>query len=146
MNATLIMKFTGIVIISVLMLPGQLIAQKENESLIHQKNLSQQMIVVNGYEKDISGEKIDYHSCHPEANSALLVRCEDNTQFIEWETAAAPTGTENVTFAWIAGYSSGTSSIDHNFHLLVNGKELISFITPKGGKPGVWSVNGAENS
>ena len=146
MNATRLMKFAGIVIISVLMLPGQLVAQKEKENLIPQKNSTQQMIVVNGYEKDISGEKINYHSCHPEANSALLVRCEDKTQFIEWETAAAPAGSENVTFAWIAGYSSGTSSIDHNFHLLVNGKEVINFITPKGGKPGDWSVKGAENS
>ena len=128
------------------MVTGHLTAQKEKVNVVPQKNEVQPMVIVNGYEKDVSGEHINYHSCHPEATSALLVRCEDNTQFIEWETTAAPVGAENVTFAWIAGYSSGTSSIDHTFHLLVNGKEVISFITPKGGKPGDWSVKGTENS
>ena len=122
------------------MFQGLLIAQNERGNIVSQKNDPQKVVIVNGYERYISGEKIDYHSCHPEANSALLVRCEDNSQFIEWETSAAPAGAENVTFAWIAGYSSGTSGRDHTFHLFVNDKELLSFITPAGGKPGDWSV------
>ena len=128
------------------MLPVQLNAQRKKSYTLSQKTEVQPLVIVNGYGKDISGEQINYHSCHPEANSALLVRCENSTQFIEWETEAAPVGTENVTFAWIAGYALGTSNADHTFHLFVNDKELISFVTPAGGKSGDWSVKGAENS
>ena len=146
MNAKSLMKLVGIIIIFALMIPLQLNAQRKKNTTASQKKEDQPMAIVNGYGKDIAGEKIDYHSCHPEANSALMVRCENNTQFIEWETEAAPVGTENVTFAWIAGYASGTSNADHTFHLFVNNKELISFITPAGGKSGDWSVKGADNS
>lgn len=130
MNASSFMKLAGIVIISALMFPGHLNAQKKKNIPAPLKNVVQAMVIVNGYGKDVSGEKINYHSCHPEVNSALLVRCEDSTRFIEWETAAFPAGAENVTFAWIAGYASGTSSVDHTFHLFVNGKKLLSFIAP----------------
>ena len=146
MNAKSLIRLAGIVIISVLMTPGQISAQNEKVIQTAQNKEAQPLVVVNGYESDVFGEKIDYHSCHPAANSALMVRCEDTSKFIEWETAPAPKGAEVVTFAWIAGYSSGTSMADHTFHLLVNDKELLSFVTPKGGKPGDWSVKGIENS
>jgi len=135
-----------LIVISLLMLQGQLYAQNKKDAVVLNMQEPHQNMIVNGYEKDISGEKIDYHSCHPGATSALLVRCEDTTQFIEWETSAVPKGEDTVTFAWIAGYSSGTSGRDHTFHLFVNDKELLSFITPAGGKPGDWSVKGLENS
>jgi alpha-mannosidase len=131
MNAKRLLKITGILLIA-LFVSGRANAQ--------------QQVIVNGYTKDISGETINYHSCHPEANSALLVRCEDNSQFIEWETASAPAGAENVTFAWIAGYSSGTSNANHTFSLFVNGKRLLNFTSIAQGKPADWTVKGDENT
>jgi hypothetical protein len=146
MKSHRLIKLAGVFILAVLMLSGPLYAQRKKVAGTSPKKEIQPMVIVNGYGKDVAGEKIEYHSCHPEANSALLVRCENNTQFIEWETEAAPAGAENVTFAWIAGYASGSSSADHTYHLFVNDKELLSFIAPAGGKSGDWSVKGAESS
>jgi hypothetical protein len=146
MNSQRLIKLAGAFMVAVLMITGQVNAQRKKRAVVPQKTEIQSPVIVNGYGKDVSGEKIDYHSCHPEANSALLVRCQNNTQRIEWETEAAPAMAENPTFAWIAGYSSGSSSADHTYHLFVNDKELLSFITPAGGKSGDWSVKGIEDS
>jgi len=146
MNARSLIRFVGIVIISALMLPVQLNAQKKKRTTVSQKTEVQSLVIVNGYGKDIAGEKLNWHSCHPEANKALVARCENKTTFIEWETDAAPAGTENVIFAWIASYASGTSNADHTYKLFVNDKELLSFIAPAGGKSGDWNVKGEDNS
>lgn len=146
MNTKLIIKSAGAMIIALLMFSGQVNAQRKKVAVVPPKKEIAAPVIVNGYSKDIAGPKIEYKSCHPEANSALLVRCERNTQRIEWETEAAPANADNVTFAWIAGYSSGTSTADHTFHLFVNGSELLSFVTYQGGKSGDWNIKGLENS
>ncbi len=86
---------------------------------------------INGFAKRIAGENLDYHSCHPDANLALLVRCLNDKDYIEWNTDSLPGNFENglVTYAWIAGYSVGTSSDPHKFFLYVNDKQLIDFST-----------------
>jgi len=146
MNARRIVILAGIILISVLMLPGQLHAQRKKVTAYPQKIADKSLVIVNGYGKDISGEKINYHSCHPEANSALLVRCENATQRIEWETVAAPVGADTITFAWIVGYSARTSKTDHTYQVYINGKKYFTFVTETGGKSGDWSVKGLENT
>lgn len=146
MNSQRVLRLAGAFMVAVLMITGQVNAQRKKSAVVPQKAEIQAPVIINGYGKDVSGEKIDYHSCHPEANSALLVRCENKSQLIEWETEAAPAKAENVSFAWIAGYSSGSSSADHTYHLFVNDREMLSFITPAGGKSGDWSVKGLDNS
>lgn len=146
MNAISLIKLAGIVLFTALILPGQLNAQRKKGNIIPQKKEVQAIIVVNGYGKDVSGEKMNSQSCHPDANSALVVRCDNATQKIEWVTGSAPEGADPVTFAWIAGYSSGSSKSDHTFHVFVNDKEYFSFVTPAGGKSGDWSVKGPEDT
>ncbi|MDP4184670.1 MAG: glycoside hydrolase family 38 C-terminal domain-containing protein [Bacteroidota bacterium] len=108
---------------------------------------AQKQDIVNGYGKDLHGEIIDYHSCHPEANSALLIRCQNNTDYIEWETEAAQkTNDPFVTFAWIAGYASGTSSRDHQYQLFVNDKPYFIIQTSKGASGADWKVSGPSDS
>lgn len=146
MNARSIIKLIGVVIISALILPGQLNAQRKKVSSVTQNKEAQPMLIVNGYGNDISGEKLKFHSCHPEANAALVVRCENETQKIEWETASASADSGPVTFGWIAGYASGTSKSDHTYHVFINDKEYFSFVTPMGGKSGDWSVKGPDGT
>ncbi|HOX79227.1 MAG TPA: hypothetical protein PLW31_14450, partial [Bacteroidales bacterium] len=40
-----------------------------------------------GFLSRISGEELSYHAPQPDATTSLLVRSEDSTRFIEWESA-----------------------------------------------------------
>ncbi|HEX9007448.1 MAG TPA: GH92 family glycosyl hydrolase, partial [Bacteroidota bacterium] len=43
-----------------------------------------------GYARSVEGEKIDYHSSHPGASRALIVRAADGKKPIIWESASVP--------------------------------------------------------
>ncbi len=99
---------------------------------------------INGFSHRIAGEDLDYHSCHPDANLALLIRCLNDTDYIEWATDTIPSGNKDafVTFAWIAGYSVGTSSAPHKFFLYVDGKRQLEFNTAPHQEQKDWQVTG----
>ena len=47
-------------------------------------------LYVSGYHSSVDGETIHYHSPHPDADSALLVRGQDVAPSISWETDPMP--------------------------------------------------------
>lgn len=100
--------------------------------------------LLNGFVKDIAGEHIDYHSFHPYATGALLTRCLDGKQAISWMTEPVPDApsTESLTFAWIGGHSSGSSTADATFSLNINGKPILKFTTARARRVWKWRVNG----
>jgi alpha-mannosidase len=104
--------------------------------------------LLNGFVRDLKGEKISYRSFQPNVRSALLTRCTDGKQVIEWTTAELPRNPESrfVEFGWIAGYSSGTSSADATFRLSVNGVEWFRFTTPKNKRVQHWRVKGKDGA
>jgi len=111
--------------------------------------LNSQTKWINGFSYRIAGENLDYHSCHPDANSALLIRCFNDKDFIEWATDTIPDINKNksATFAWIAGYSVATSSARHKFFLYLNDLLLFEFITSPDQERKDWkltSENGSE--
>ena len=69
-------------------------------------NLSPKDSLLSGYKKDLAGEVLVYHSCHPEAKTSLLIRCLNDQDYIEWETAPALVTKKNdtVEFCWIGGF------------------------------------------
>ena len=103
---------------------------------------------INGFANRIAGENLDYHSCHPDANRALLIRCLNDKDYIEWDTDSIPNNYnhEFVTFAWIAGYSVATSSAPHNFYLFVNDKQLFEFSTSPQQEKKDWEVKSRDGS
>jgi len=98
---------------------------------------------VNGFAEKIEGENLAYHSCHPEANLSLLIRCLNNNDYIEWrtDTVSAEYNSKSVTFAWIAGFSVGTSSSEHKFSLYVNNNLLFEFTTSPVQEKKDWRLN-----
>ena len=98
---------------------------------------------INGFANRIAGENLEYHSCHPEANLALLIRCFNDKDFIEWETDTIPADYQNkfITFAWIAGYSVATSTAPHTFYLYVNDQLLFEFRTGPNQEQKDWNLN-----
>lgn len=97
---------------------------------------------INGFVKRIAGENLDYHSCHPDANLALLIRCLNDKDYIEWETDTIPSNYQNdfVTFAWIAGYSVATSTSPHKFFLYVNDSLQFEFATSPNQVKKDWEI------
>ncbi len=97
---------------------------------------------INGFAKRVAGENLDYHSCHPDANLALLIRCLNDNDYIEWKTDSLPDNFDHefVTFAWIAGYSVGTSTGPHKFFLSVYNKQLIDFSTSPNDARKDWEI------
>src|SRR4030042_4117496 len=45
---------------------------------------------INGYQKTVSGQILAYHSSHPDADSALLVRANKEVNSIAWMTDPLP--------------------------------------------------------
>jgi hypothetical protein len=86
--------------------------------------------LLSGYEKEITGETIHYHSPLPEAGSALLVRSIEKDRYIEWETAIAPDDPEGeyLTYVLLAGIDVNPDS--HRFDIFINELKIFSFSYP----------------
>jgi len=60
---------------------------------------------VNGYRASLSGQVILYHSAHPDAEAALIVRANSEAHSAAWETDTIPAHgpSEPVRIIWLAG-------------------------------------------
>lgn len=102
---------------------------------------------VNGFLKKINGDDITYFSpLHQFAHVALLTRV-TGTMPISWESPVYTGSRQTVTYQFLMGHSSGTSSDIRNFDLWLNGEKLFTITTPMK-KKGSYSFSGkgAENS
>ena len=100
--------------------------------------------LLKGYVKDVSGENISYHSFHPYATEALLTRVTDGNKAIEWQTENIPLDYKDsaIYFAWIAGYSCGTSAADRHFDFYINNQKVLTFTTVAKKVIKAWNVKG----
>lgn len=101
---------------------------------------------LNGYGGTIHGATIDYRSCQPDANSALLARSLDSTASIEWLTAAVPADVRDtsLTFVWIYGINGNQPA--KPFHLSANGVRLVTFMRPADITQREWSFEGSNGT
>ncbi len=94
---------------------------------------------LSGYNRTISGQSIDYYSCHPDVRSALISRATTGTMDVEWETEPFPLGYQRTTakFLWIAGLGSNLG--EKKFDLFMNGQFCLTFTSTA--EPN-WSIKG----
>ncbi len=99
-----------------------------------------------GFNKEIFGETIIYHSPQPDVNSALLVRSLNKEQYIEWETGPLPEDypKDFVTFIWLAGIDVNPDS--HKFELYLNNEKWFSFSNPKDASQKIMKISGKDGS
>lgn len=111
-------------LISLLLLVSQIAAAGASPAKIASDNLW-----LAGYNRSLAGETIRYHSSHPRANSALIVRADDSASAIEWETATVPDSlnSSHVTFAWLAGMAAGKGG--HSFKMSIDGRDAFTLTT-----------------
>jgi ribosomal protein S16 len=100
-------------------------------------------LYINGYSKTFYGETAEEDcSSTPDAVTAIIARCTNEKDYIEWETAIVPEiyNSKNVSFIWSGGYSTGTNEDKRTFHLYVNEKLAVTFETASRVEGEDWSV------
>ncbi len=107
------------------------LAANNRRSKLATLDWSQVSAVVNGYAAKRSGATLGYHSSHPDAHEALLTRATDEAMPVEWQTAPVPDniGDGGIAVVWLAGMSTNKGA--NRFTLTVDGRELLSFRTPR---------------
>jgi len=103
-------------------------------------------VVLSGYLADVSGAVMAYHSPHPEAETALLVRARRDVQSVSWLTDTVPASldADTVRFVWIAGLA-GSKGV-HDFDFSINGRHAFTFSSIRDSAARNWSVAGADGS
>jgi alpha-mannosidase len=105
---------------------------------------------LNGYYKSVSGQTIAYHSSHPDAEDALLVRARRDIQSIVWKTDTLPTSYTGdfYNFIWLAGIDlkgwGGTTP--HEFKMYINNELYFVFTNRKDETAFHWTLVGKDNS
>ncbi|MCF8369281.1 MAG: hypothetical protein K9G76_09590 [Bacteroidales bacterium] len=99
-----------------------------------------------GFEKEVSGFTLNYHSPLPEVNASLLVRANKEFQPIVWETEAVGKNETNefVFFTWMFGMDADVKKC--HFDLYVNDVKYIGFSTPSEEDQEERSFEGRNNS
>jgi hypothetical protein len=101
--------------------------------------MRKQIAVTAGYAGRLDGAVLAYHSSHPEADTALLVRANREVGEIRWQTDTVPSAGA-PTFAWVAGLSGGKGV--HRFELLVNNRSCFTFQSSLDSTVRDWTVPG----
>jgi alpha-mannosidase len=104
---------------------------------------------LNGYRKSIRGQIIEYHSSHPDADKALLVRAKRDVGSISWETDTLVDVEGNYyNFIWLGGIekSGWQQNTPHRFNLSINGKHWFTFWNSKDSTAMKWTVAGEDGS
>ncbi len=103
-------------------------------------------VLLSGYAGTLKGPVLEYPSCQPDANSALLVRSLDSANAIEWETAPVPAAfsRDSATFVWVFGLNGNLEV--RPFHLYVEGTYWLTFERPEDLSRTTWSVRAGNGS
>ncbi len=105
-------------------------------------SLSQQADTLNGFAKKTAGEEINYFSpLHQFAKTALLTRVNGEMP-ISWESPVYKGAQAMVTYQFLLGHSTGTSSGERHFDVTLNGRFLFTVTTPMH-QTGNYRLNGS---
>ena len=100
---------------------------------------------INGYSASLDGQTILYHSAHPDAEAALIVRANSEAHSASWETDTIPAHVPEkpVRIIWLAGLERagwGESKNGHPFGFFINGVRRFTFRNYKDTTATRWSL------
>jgi hypothetical protein len=105
---------------------------------------------INGYQKTVSGQVLAYHSSHPDADSALLVRANTEVNSIAWLTDPLPADYRGdfYNLVWLAGLErqGWPGNEVHSFDFLINGDHWFTFRNLKDSGAMKWAVAGKQGA
>jgi len=102
---------------------------------------------LSGYSKTIKGDDFEYHSLQPDAGVSMLVRSEESSGFIEWETETIPEyfQSDKVHFLMLAGIDVNSGD-PHHWDVFINHVKFFTILSPADTIPKEISWNGPGNS
>lgn len=106
---------------------------------------------LNGFRKIVAGQTISYHSSHPDAELALIVRANAEAGSAAWETDTLVDQDRDPFYhlVWLAGLDRagwGENPIAHKFDLSINGEHWFTFRNYKDSTAPHWHVAGKSGS
>ncbi len=104
---------------------------------------------LNGYWRTHHGQTMDYHSSHPDADKALLVRAKRDVGFISWESdTLKDIDGDYYNLIWLAGIekSGWQQSTPHKFDFYINGEHWFTFKNLKDSSALKWIISGKNGS
>ena len=106
---------------------------------------------INGWTESLDGQTIHYHSAHPDAQDALIVRAQSIAHSITWKTDPLPTAApgDEYHLLWLAGLEfSGWAEdkTEHTFEFFINGKHWFTFKNAKDSTARRWSVSSEDGA
>ncbi|KAF0130956.1 MAG: hypothetical protein FD155_1225 [Bacteroidetes bacterium] len=98
---------------------------------------------INGFETKISGPDYSYYSSISVAKDGMLIRADNGTSNMEWETEMLPKSieTEYVTFVWLAGIGSSPGLA--SFEIEINNDKHFTFWADGSNE---WMLNDSEDA
>jgi alpha-mannosidase len=108
-----------------------------------------QITYLNGYNTSIHSQTIAYHSSHPDAESALLVRARQDARSISWLTDSLPKSFSGMfyEFIWLAGIECkgwGEGTPTHEFKMYINNELWFTFTNRKDETAMRWTISGKD--
>jgi len=100
---------------------------------------------VPGYAHALSGEEIEYHAPVPGVDRCLVVRSEDESRSIAWETASVPEdldASETITFVMLAGIDANEDR--RSFELSIDDRPVLRFENPDAASEGTLEWKGSD--
>ncbi|PWB73059.1 hypothetical protein C3F09_05795 [candidate division GN15 bacterium] len=106
---------------------------------------------INGFNTSLSGQTIAYHSSHPDAEDALLVRARRDVHSISWQTDTLPKSYPGdfYDFIWLAGIECkgwGEATPPHKFRMFINDELWFVFENRKDQSASLWTVSGKDGA
>lgn len=96
-----------------------------------------------GFGEALEGKRFSYHSYHPGAGEALLLRAREGMNRLRWNSGEAEPGSQ-AEFVMLCAIASGKGG-SHRFTLSAGGKPSCAIFTgDEGGEPRVEGLNGCE--
>jgi alpha-mannosidase len=115
-------------------------------SLKAQTTFSYSSNFLSGFEKELSGETINYFTQGAQSIDALLVRSFDSKNFIEWETQPVPLENKNSVLTFVMMASLQVTKDSHRFDIYLNDTKYFSFGNPSEKSLNPIIINGANNA
>jgi len=101
---------------------------------------------INGFRKAVAGQVLAYHSSHPDAGTALLVRANKEAPAVTWETDPLPAAVQGDYYrlVWLAGLEreGWPGKESHRFDFYINGERWFTFLNLKNAQAWKWQVPG----
>ncbi|MBE0646999.1 MAG: hypothetical protein IH596_04360 [Bacteroidales bacterium] len=99
-----------------------------------------------GYASSLKGGGFSYHSPEPDVTKSMLIRANDSSQYIAWQTESIPATIQDaaVRFVWMFGIDANPES--YQWKMFVNNRYLLTFTNPVLSGKGNWVVTGESGS